>query len=154
MFRGITAINLDSKGRIAIPTRYREPLRDDYEGQMVFTIDTESPCLLLYPLKEWVVIEEKLKQLPGFNAAARRKQRLLIGHATEVEMDGQNRLLVPPPLRQYAGLEKLSVLIGQGHKFEVWDEQTWQASREVWLAQEKEALEKEELPEELQDIAL
>ena len=78
MFRGINAINLDSKGRFAIPSRYREGLGE----QIVATIDTEEPCLLLYPVLQWQTIEDGLQKLPSFNAAARRIQRLLIGHAT------------------------------------------------------------------------
>lgn len=136
MFRGINAITLDTKGRLGIPTRYREPLLGQDSGAMVVTIDTEETCLLLYPAAEWQIIETNLQRLPSFNAAARRIQRLLIGHATDVELDNNGRLLLPPILRDYARLDKNVVLIGQGNKFEVWDDGLWQTRRQAWLDEE------------------
>ncbi|OOZ41854.1 cell division/cell wall cluster transcriptional repressor MraZ [Solemya pervernicosa gill symbiont] len=133
MFRGVNNLNLDAKGRMAVPTRYRERIRDLSAGQMVVTIDTDERCLLLYPLPVWEEIERKLDALPSFNRQARRVQRLLIGHATECEMDGQGRLLLPPPLREFAVMDKKVVLIGQGKKFELWDEQSWSERRNSWL---------------------
>ena len=91
-FRGINGIIVDAKGRFAIPTRYRERLVLDCRGIVILTIDTEEKCLLLYPLPEWEEIEKKLAGLPSFNPAARRIQRLLVGHATDVEMDAQGRI--------------------------------------------------------------
>jgi len=134
LFRGVNALNLDAKGRVAMPTRYRQRLSDMCDGQMVITVDNSDRCLLVYPLQEWEVIERKLQKLPSFNRQARRLQRMLIGHATEVEMDGTGRLLVPPPLREFAGLEKRTVLIGQSNKFELWDEELWTESRSEWMA--------------------
>src|ERR1700722_2957129 len=119
MYRGINAINLDSKGRVTLPTRYREELsqKESPSGEkLIVTIDTDSPCLLLYPLVEWQKIEQKIQALPSFNKATRRIQRLLIGHATEVDVDNSGRVLLPPLLREYANLEKEIVLIGQGNK--------------------------------------
>jgi MraZ protein len=134
MFRGVNTLNLDSKGRLAIPTRYRDELVRTANGQMVITVDTDRDhSLLLYPLPEWEVIERKLVKLPSFNAQARRLQRLLIGHATEVELDGNGRILLPPPLREFAGLDKAVVMIGQGNKFEIWDDTKWNARRAEWL---------------------
>jgi len=147
MFRGINSINLDSKGRLAIPARYREGLGE----QVVVTIDTEEACLLLYPILQWQTIEDGLQRLPSFNAAARRIQRLLIGHATDITLDGNGRTLLPPLLRDYASLDKKVVMIGQGNKFEIWDEAGWQAKRAVWL---KEASSSEGLPDELQTFFL
>jgi len=152
MFRGINTLKLDPKGRMVMPTRYRELLQQQTEGQVVVTIDTEATCLLLYPLSEWVVIEQKLAQLPSFNSAARRIQRLLLGHATEIEMDMNGRVLLPPPLRDYAGLHKQAVLIGQGKKFEIWDEQQWNAGRERWLKDSAEDL--DALPDDLKLLSL
>ncbi|WP_092992319.1 division/cell wall cluster transcriptional repressor MraZ [Thiohalomonas denitrificans] len=152
MFRGVAELNLDTKGRMAIPSRYRERLSERCEGQLVATIDTDERCLLLYPLPEWEAIERKLDALPTFNPQARRVQRLLMGHASDVDMDGNGRLLLPPPLRQYAGLEKRIVLIGQGKKFEIWDEQLWQQKRDEWLAEETVA--DGELPAELESLSL
>ena len=136
MFRGINGINIDAKGRIVMPTRYRERLQHDSKSAVVLTIDTEERCLLLYPLPDWEEIEQKLAALPSFNPAARRIQRLLIGHATDVEMDGQGRLFLPPLLREYAGLTKHAVLVGQGKKFELWDEAHWDKRRNDWLQEE------------------
>ncbi|HET9122946.1 MAG TPA: division/cell wall cluster transcriptional repressor MraZ [Acidiferrobacteraceae bacterium] len=134
MLRGVTSLTLDGKGRMAIPTRYREELARYCEGRMVLTVDRDH-CLLLYPLPEWEEIERKLVQLPSLNPQTRSLQRLLIGHATECEMDGSGRILLPPPLRGFASLEKDIVLIGQGNKFEIWDEQQWNARRTEWLAE-------------------
>jgi len=133
VFRGVNEINLDAKGRMALPAKYRELIVEVCEGRMVVTIDTEERCLLLYPLAEWEQIEKKIESLPSFNRAARRIQRLLIGHATDLEMDGNGRILISAPLRDYAELEKKVVLIGQGKKFEVWSEALWQEKRAEWL---------------------
>ena len=81
MFRGATLVNLDSKGRLSVPTRYREQLLENAAGQMVCTIDIYHPCLLLYPLPEWEIIEQKLSRLSSMNPVERRVQRLLLGHA-------------------------------------------------------------------------
>lgn len=153
MYRGINGLNIDAKGRFAMPTRYRERLQLDSKNEVVLTIDTEVRCLLLYPLPEWEVIEKKLAALPSFNPAARRIQRLLIGHATEVEIDGQGRILLPPLLRDYAGLKKQAVLVGQGKKFELWDEAHWEKSRGMWLEEESN-LDESALPEEVKSISL
>ena len=135
-----------------MPKRYRERLVDRSEGRLVVTIDTDERCLLLYPLPEWETIERKLDALPSFNAHARRVQRLLMGHATDAEMDGNGRVLIPPPLRQYAGMEKRAVLIGQGKKFELWDETQWAGKRDQWLAEE--TVGDEALPSELQNLSI
>jgi MraZ protein len=143
---------LDAKGRMTLPVRYRDALHEQCAGQLVVTIDTEEQCLLIYPLPEWENIEAKLDALPSFNRAARRVQRLLIGHATETEVDGSGRVLLPGPLREYAQLQKKAVLIGQGKKFELWDEQTWMQRRDQWL--EQEGGEGIELPEALGSLSL
>jgi MraZ protein len=111
MFRGINAVNLDAKGRMSIPTKYRNALSTDESKGLIVTIDTESACLLLYPLLIWEQIEAKLQQLPSFDPQARRIQRLLIGHASDVELDSQGRILLPTLLREYAGLQKKTMLI-------------------------------------------
>jgi len=153
VFRGINGVNIDTKGRIAMPTRYRERLQLDSKGAVVLTIDTEERCLLLYPLPEWEEIERKLAALPSFNAAARRIQRLLIGHASDTELDGQGRILVPTLLREYAGLKKNAVLVGQGKKFELWDEDQWNSCRGRWL-EEESSIDENGLPDELKSISL
>lgn len=151
MFRGVNPLTLDSKGRLAIPMRYRNTLTGYCEGKMVLTVDRDH-CLLLYPLPDWEEIERKLVRLPSFNKQARRLQRLLIGHATECELDGNGRILLPPPLREFAGLNKDVVLIGQGNKFEIWDATTWNERRAEWLEESGEAF--GDLPDELQQLSL
>ena len=134
-FRGASNLSLDAKGRIVLPARYRERLLEICHRELIVTIDTEQPCLLIYPLPEWELIEEKIEALPSFNPATRRIQRLLIGHATEVEVDGNGRMLISNPLREYAQLGKKVVLIGQGKKFELWDEAIWSQRMETWLSE-------------------
>lgn len=151
MFRGVNGINIDVKGRIVMPTRYREQLQES-RGSVVLTIDTEEKCLLLYPLTAWELIESKLAELPSFNPQARRIQRLLIGHATEVELDSHGRILLPPLLREYAGLSKHAMLVGQGKKFEIWDEAHWQARRDEWLKDDTGS--ETSLPEEVKKLSL
>lgn len=151
MFRGVNSLNLDAKGRMAMPTRYRERLSDMCNGQMVITVDNSERCLLLYTLPEWETVERKLQKLPSFNKQARRLQRLLIGHATEVDMDANGRLLLPPPLRDFASLEKRTVLIGQSNKFELWSEELWNERRSEWLAEDDDL---GELPEEMETMSL
>ena len=151
MFRGVNQINLDAKGRMAIPARYREQIAECCAGQLVVTIDTEERCLLLYPIKEWEAIQEKIESLPSFNPAARRIQRLLIGHATDLEMDGSGRILLSAPLREYAELDKKLVLLGQGQKFEIWSETRWLATRELYLQEVEGGM---AMPEELQNLSL
>ncbi len=152
MFRGLTANTLDAKGRLAVPSRYRALLQIDGSSSLIITIDTEEPCLLMYPYAEWELIEQKLEALPSFNSATRRIQRLLIGHATEVDMDKQGRVLVPGVLREYAGLEKNIMLVGQGNKFEIWGESQWQTGRDAWLAQKHDG--EGGIPPELHDLSL
>ncbi|HEB59927.1 MAG TPA: transcriptional regulator MraZ [Gammaproteobacteria bacterium] len=151
MFRGVNNLSLDTKGRMAIPARYRERLESVCQGQLVITVDRDH-CLLLYPLREWEIIEHKLVALPSLNPQARRLQRLLIGHATECELDANGRILVPPPLREFAGLDKRVVMIGQGNKFEIWDEERWNTRRDEWLSETTE--EDLELPDELGTLSL
>lgn len=151
MFRGLSAINLDAKGRLAIPTKYREMLTGLCAGRLVATIDTEEHCLLIYPVDEWEVIQAKIEALPSFNPVARRIQRLLIGHATDIDMDANGRILLPQPLREYAQLEKESILIGQGKKLELWSKSLWEGRRDEYIA---EVNQPEQLPDELQSLSL
>lgn len=151
MFRGLHTINLDAKGRLAIPTKYREPLADLCGARLVATIDTEERCLLVYPVNEWDEIQKKIEALPSFNPVARRIQRLLIGHATDLELDSSGRVLLPQPLREYAGLEKESVLVGQGKKLELWSKAQWESRRDDYLDMVSQP---DQLPEELQSLSL
>lgn len=152
MFRGLTALNMDAKGRITIPTQYRQMLMDEATGELIITIDTEDRCLLIYPLSQWHIIEERLEALPTFQAATRRIQRLLIGHATALEIDRNGRILLPPLLREYAGLDKNVMLVGQGKKFELWGESQWGLHRDKWLSEGMD--ESGGLPPELMSLSL
>ncbi|MDD5404069.1 MAG: division/cell wall cluster transcriptional repressor MraZ [Sulfurimicrobium sp.] len=125
MFRGSATLNLDSKGRLAVPARHRDFLQSYCGGRLIVTADP-SKCLLVYPLPDWEPIEKKLNSLSSFNPQTRSLQRLLVGNASDVELDSAGRILVPTSLRQFAGLEKSVVLAGQGNKFELWDEEKWQ----------------------------
>ena len=150
-FRGINNIAVDAKGRMAMPARYRERLLDGCGGRLVVTVDQDH-CLLVYPLPEWEIIEEKLINLPSLNKQSRLLQRLLIGYATDLEMDAQGRILLPAMLREYAGLKKKAVIIGQGKKLEIWDEDSWVASQEEWVAAVQ--ADEGELPAALEDLSL
>ena len=133
MLRGATKVTLDAKGRLAIPTRYRDRLQARCDGHLVATVDKDY-CLLLYPLPDWEEIERKLMRLPSLDKRARRLQRLMVGHATEVDIDGHGRILLSRELREFAGLERQAVLLGQGNRFELWDEERWNETRDGWLS--------------------
>ena len=130
MFQGAAQLNLDSKGRLAIPARHRDMLLAHCAGKLVLTADPDG-CLLMYPEPEWQPIRDKLNKLSSFNSRSRALQRRLVGYAENVEMDGAGRVLIPPTLRSYAVLDKRVMLVGQGNKFELWDEAKWQAQQEA-----------------------
>lgn len=153
MFRGINTINLDAKGRMAMPARYREQLIESCSGHLVVTIDTNHRCLLLYPLSEWEQIERQIESLSSFDPMSQRVKHLLIGHANDLELDGSGRILLPQELRQYAHLEKHVSLIGQGKKLEIWSQDNWSQQRDQWLTESTTTTEGQ-LPEKLQSLAL
>ena len=138
MFRGATKVTIDAKGRLAIPTRYRDRIISRCDGQLVVTVDKDY-CLLLYPYPDWEEIERKLMRLPSLNKQARRLQRLMVGYATEIEMDGNGRILLSKELREISSIDRQSILIGQGNKFELWDDESWNKKRDSWLSMEDEA---------------
>ena len=135
---------------MAVPARQRELLSVLSDGQVVITVDTQSPCLALYALPEWERIERDVQALPALNPVVKRFQRLVLGYASELQLDGNGRVLVPSALREYAQLDKRSVLVGQGNKLELWDEMLWTERREQWLDEESES----QLPEELKSLSL
>lgn len=151
MFRGENKITLDPKGRLAVPTRYRESIVSDAAGQLVVTIDHRDRCLLIYMQHDWEDIQRKLTKLPALNPMARDLQRLMIGHATDIALDSHGRVLIPPNLREYAGLNRDVVLSGQGTRFELWDEVLWVAQREAALQAYRG---NQDLPPELNAISL
>jgi MraZ protein len=129
VFRGTTPLSLDSKGRLAIPTRYRDVLQARAGGKLVVTADS-SACLLVYAAPDWEPIQQKLMSLSSFNPRIRNLQRMLVGRASDVEMDAAGRILVPGTLRKLAGMEKDVMLVGQGGKFELWDSARWDEHQE------------------------
>ena len=132
MFRGASHINLDAKGRMAVPARHRDRLLEICGGRLIVTLDREG-CLLFYPFPEWERIESELMKLPSLNKLVRELQRQMLGNATECELDGQGRILLPSSLREAVGINKHVVLAGQGNKFELWDEERWLGKREAFL---------------------
>src|SRR6202795_15899 len=150
MFRGATKITLDDKGRMVMPNRYREQIAELAQGKLVVTVDKDQ-CLLIYPLPEWEQIERKLMSLPSLHAQARRLQRLMVGHAIDLEIDRHRRVPLPPELREFAKLERHGMLIGQGNRFELWDETRWNERRDQWLKSEEAST---DLPSELDSLSL
>lgn len=147
MFYGSHAINMDAKGRIAIPTRVRDLLQKSCQGCVVLTAHTENRCLHLFPKNYWQEVLPTIESLPSFNKVSRRAKLLLIGHASELEMDGNGRILVPPTLRNYGVLEKKLMLVGQGKGLELWSEQKF--------AEYIDALaDDDEMPESMKSLAL
>jgi MraZ protein len=135
MLRGPTKITLDAKGRLSIPTKYRERIASRCDGRLICTVDQRC-CLLLYPLPDWEETERKLIRLPSLNPTAQKLKGLLMGYATDLEMDGHGRVLIPREHREFAGLDRQSILFGQGNKFELWDEDRWNALLKQWLGQD------------------
>lgn len=130
MFGGVSSMNLDSKGRLAIPAKHRDALLARSEGRLVITVEPAG-CLLIYPEPDWIPVRDQLNKLSGPKMALRR---LIVGHAEEIEMDASGRILVPPALRQRAQLDKAVALVGMGNKFELWDEAKWNAVTDEVMA--------------------
>jgi MraZ protein len=150
MPRGSNNISADAKGRISIPTKHREDLLRLSAGRMVVTISPNDRCLLMYTLTTWEAVERKLVSLPSLNPKTRKLKRMLIGHADDCDMDSSGRILLPAPLREFAMIKKKAVLVGQGDKYEIWDEDLWTAHRESILEEE---LDESDLPAELESLS-
>jgi MraZ protein len=149
-FRGISKLSVDAKGRLAMPKNHRENLEHNKVSELVVTVDL-SGCLLIYPRTVWLELEEHLNALPNSSPSARKIQRMFIGFATDVELDGAGRMLLSAELRDYAGIGRKAVLIGQGKKFELWDEDAWQKETESW---EEIDLNQAGLPADLQRLSI
>ena len=152
MFRGINPINLDAKGRVALPAKYRDRVTNRCDGHMVLTVHPFDRCLLLYPLADWEEIELKLSKFSSMIPSERRMQRLLLGYATECEMDKSGRVLLSLPLRKHATLDKEVMLVGQLNKLEIWDAETWATQIDADMEVERSG--GFELTERLQDFSL
>jgi MraZ protein len=125
MFSGVSSLNLDSKGRLAIPAKYRDTLLAQAKGRLIITAGP-SGCLLVYPEAEWLLVRDKLKTVPGIQGEQLR--RVIIGHAEELDMDASGRVLIPAHLRKVVGLDKEVALVGMDNKFELWDAEKWNAT--------------------------
>jgi MraZ protein len=148
LFRGAINLNLDAKGRLQIPAKHRDRLRESVGGRLVVTLDPQGHCLWLYPEDEWSDVEHKLMKLPSINSL----RRLLLGSAHDVEMDSQGRILLPVDLRENASLQKRVSIVGQGTRFEIWDETRWTGSRVEWIEQTRDS--QSEMAEQLQNLVL
>ena len=129
MFRGATSLHLDAKGRLAVPTKHREAMQLECAGNLVLTAHPHC-CLLLYPQPAWEPIQAKMMALSSFDKQSSALQRLLVGFAEDVVLDSAGRLLVSPVLRDFAGLDKEVMLVGQGSHFELWNMDAWRAQLE------------------------
>ncbi len=134
MFRGIASASLDAKGRMPVPTLYREDIVGRAAGKVVVTIDLAENCLLLYSAPEWEQVQRRIDKLPNFGSKGRMLQRLFVGHATDLQLDGNGRILLPQMLRDHAGLSRKVVTVGQGNKIELWSEEVWNDGKEEWLS--------------------
>ena len=135
MFRGFSTVSIDSKGRLAVPSRFRERLAVLAEGHVVLTLNPLDRALWMYPLPEWELIETKLAALSDFDRQSRRAKQMMRGYATDCDLDAQGRILLPLELREYATIGRQAVLLGQGNKFEIWDHAVWKEQRDDWLGQ-------------------
>jgi MraZ protein len=131
VFQGASALTLDAKGRMSIPSRYRDALQTQAEGRVTITKHPDG-CLLLFPRPEWEIFREKVGNLP-MNATWWR--RIFLGNAMDVDMDGAGRVLVSPELRTAGSLEKEVTLLGMGRHFELWDAQTYAAKEQAAIAE-------------------
>ncbi|NND90376.1 MAG: division/cell wall cluster transcriptional repressor MraZ [Granulosicoccus sp.] len=149
-FRGITKLSVDAKGRVAMPKNHRDKLEEHGIKELVVTVDKTAGCLLIYPPPIFDELEEKVMALANHDDAAREAQRRFVGHATELELDGTGRMLLPAELRDYAGIGRKAFLIGQGKKFELWEERAWEAECDKWKHKGASAA---EAPAELLNIS-
>jgi MraZ protein len=135
VFRGFNTVSIDSKGRMAIPSRFRERLAGIAGGSLVLTLNPLDHCLWMYPYSDWELIENKLAELSDFDKQSRRTKQMMRGYASDCQLDSQGRILIPQELRDYARLQKSAVILGQGNKFEIWNQKSWEEQRDLWLSQ-------------------
>ena len=129
MFQGATQVNLDAKGRMAVPTKVRDPLTSGGTVRLVLTAHPDG-CLLLYPQPAWEPIRARVMAFPSLDRQFSVWKRLLVGFAEDVELDTAGRLLISPELRDFAKITRPVMFVGQGSHFEIWDLETWNAQLE------------------------
>jgi MraZ protein len=148
MFQGETAITLDDKGRLALPTAYREAVARACANRLVFTYNPFEPgCLWLFPHGEWEKVRDQINALSSVKRVHRDLQLKLVGAAATVELDGNARVLVPASQRNAAGIEKKALLLGMNTKFELWSEQ-------AHLNKIRQSIGEHELSDEMLDLRL
>lgn len=130
MFRGRYEHTIDAKGRTSLPARYRDVLSSIGERRIVLT-SALDPCLVAYTSPEWNAFEEKLAKLPQFDKAVQQLKRIYVSGAVECDVDDSGRILVPPTLRDYAGLKKDVLWAGSGKYAELWDAGQWKKKFDV-----------------------
>jgi len=128
MFRGSFEHSVDSKGRVSVPSRFRDILAERYEGKLVLTMDFDK-CVMAYPLEEWERVEEKIKALPQSQKEVKDYMRYVFSNAAECELDKQGRILIPPALREGARISKNVMVVGLLNKMEIWDKVAWDARK-------------------------
>ncbi len=152
MLQGTTYLNLDAKGRLAVPAKHRKALGAGDGSGVVVTVNPYDRCLWLYPEREWQSVVQKVIRLPSSQSDVRTLQRLLVGYAEELNLDGQGRILLGKALRKYAGLDRQVAFVGQGNKFEIWDAEAWDQGQDVWI--DKLRGERDQRSSELTNLAL
>lgn len=135
-----------------MPSRFRDALSECCNGKLIVTLDFEGHCLTMHTLPDWQEIEQKLLAMPSLNPATRRLQRMLLGYASEVEMDSNGRVSLPALLREKVKLDKKIMLVGMGKKLEIWPEDGWSESFQSWM--DEGPVKAEELPESVQNLVL
>jgi MraZ protein len=126
MFRGSYEHTVDAKGRVSVPSKFRDIIADRYGGGLVMAMDFDQ-CLTVYPIEEWEKLEEKIKALPMMKQEVKDFMRFFFSSATECELDKQGRILIPPTHRERAGIAKNVMLVGIMNKIEIWDAKAWEA---------------------------
>ena len=146
---GLHMVTLDAKGRLAIPARYRPMLEESCQGKLVITLQHHGKSLMLYPENEFEEVARTVRKLSDFDEAEQKFKYLFFGHASQLEMDGSGRVLVPPLLRDLVGIEKKVALVGQTNKLELWNEETWLETQKSLTSTKGD-----NVPDKLKDIAL
>jgi MraZ protein len=131
VFQGITSVTVDGKGRLAIPTRFRDGIADRGGNTVIVTAHQYDGCLVLYPLPDWEDIARRVAALPDASPDVRNIKRRFVGQASELDIDSAGRVLLPQMLRAFARIEKGAVMLGQGHRLELWSEEQWAANEKI-----------------------